>query len=70
MLDDLEWLFELLGPRCQMSGMILRSDQRPVPMVTLPYRQSLMALSPARKADFTERSSWYLDPSLGGMIEE
>jgi hypothetical protein len=54
MLYDLEWLFELSGPRRQMSGMILRSGQRLAPMATLTYRQSLMALSPARNADLTK----------------
>ena len=70
MLDDLEWLFELFGPRCQMSGHILRSGQHPAPMVN-PYVSSEPdGPVPARNADFTEGPSWYLDPGLGGMIEE
>ncbi len=70
MLDDLEWLFELLGPRCQMSGHLLRSGQHPAPMVN-PYVSSEPdGPVPARNADFTEGPSWYLDPGLGGMIEE
>ena len=70
MLDDLEWLFGLLGPRCQMSGHLLRSGQHPAPMVN-PYVSSEPdGPVPARNADFTEGPSWYLDPGLGGMIEE
>jgi hypothetical protein len=69
-LDDLEWLFELLGPQCQMLGHILRSGERPVPMVN-PYVSSEPdGPVPARNANFTEGPSWYLDPGLGGLIEQ
>ena len=70
MLDDLEWLFELLGPRCQMSGHILRSGQHPATMVNPYVLSEPDGPVPARNADFTEGPSWYLDPGLGGMIEE
>lgn len=70
MFDDLEWLFELLGARRQMSGHILRWGQRPAPMVN-PYVSSEPdGPVPARNVDFTEGPSWYLHPGLGGRIED
>lgn len=70
MLDNLELLLDILRPRCQMSGKLLRSGERPAPQIN-PYAASEPdGALPARSADFVEGPSWYLDPSLGGLIED
>lgn len=70
MLDDLEWLLEILRPRCQMSGQLLRSGERPAPQINPYVASEPDGPVPARSADFVEGPSWYLDPSLGGLIED
>jgi hypothetical protein len=70
MLDDLEWLLDLLRPRCEMSGKLLRSGERPAPQVNPYVASEPDGPVPARSANFVEGPSWYLDPSLGGRIED
>jgi len=70
LLDDLEWLLAILRARCQMSGQLLRSGERPAPQIS-PYVASEPDRPvPARFADFVDGPSWYVDPSFGGCIED
>ena len=54
----------------QSQAQLQCSGERPAPQIN-PY----VASEPdgpvrARSADFVERASWYLDPLLGGLIED
>lgn len=69
-LDDLEWLVDLLAPRCKISADLFRKDKWPIPLVNPYISTEPDGPIPSRNADFEEGSSWYLDPGLGGgMIE-
>ena len=60
MLDDLEWLLDLLKargalPQVQVNPYVSAEPDGPVP---------------ARGSDFEQGASWFLDPALGGHIDE
>ena len=69
MLDDLEWLIDLLKARCEFC--------RSLPFRTLPLVQINPYVSaepdgpvPARGGEFEQGASWFLDPALGGQVGE
>ncbi|MCW1431983.1 hypothetical protein [Novosphingobium sp. JCM 18896] len=70
MLEVLTWLEALLGKRTVISADLFRAKEWPAVMVN-PYVAAqpdgpLVSADP----DFEEGPSWYLDPDLGGVIEE
>ncbi|WP_369815655.1 hypothetical protein [Erythrobacter sp. CCH5-A1] len=68
MLEDLEWLLSILAPRLKTSAELLRSGERPWPMINPYVAAAPDGVVPARNAPFTEGPSWYLDPGLGGIV--
>ena len=70
MLDDLEWLLDLLQARCSLSGEFFRSGQYPVLQVNPYVSAEPDGPTPAGNADFEQGASWFLDPALGGELED
>ena len=70
MLDDLEWLIDLLKGRCQQSAALFRSGDRPVLQINPYVSAEPDGPLPSREGDFEQGPSWFLDPALGGEIEE
>ncbi|MGF7155980.1 hypothetical protein [Novosphingobium gossypii] len=70
MLETLDWLVEILASRAVISADMRRARNIPAPLVN-PYVSAepdglLVSASP----NFQEGASWYLDPDLGGLVEE
>ena len=70
MLDDLEWLLDLLQARCRLSAEFFRSGEYPVMQINPYVSAEPDGPVPSRHADFEKGSSWFLDPALGGKIDE
>lgn len=70
MLDDLEWLIDLLKARCEVSASLFRSGKTPILQVNPYVAAEPDGPIPARAGDFEQGASWFLDPALGGQIEE
>ena len=70
MLDDLEWLIELLQARCRVSAELFRSGNQPVLQVNPYVSAEPDGPVPSGNSDFEQESSWFLDPALGGEIED
>ncbi len=70
MLDVLCWLEEILAKRTIISADLFRAKTWPAVMVN-PY-VAAQPDGPLVSADpnFEEGPSWYLDPDLGGVIDE
>lgn len=65
MLDDLEWLEEILETRARIVGKVRRAKGRCMPL-TAPYVSAEPdGVLPAAEAEFAQGPSWYLDPALG-----
>lgn len=70
MLDDLQWLLEMLETRARLSGELRRKGDTEMPLVA-PY----LAEAPdgpvvSADPDFEQGPSWWLDPDLGGIIQD
>lgn len=68
MLDDLDWLLNLLEARSVISADLFRTGDYPIPIPS-PY----VAAEPdgpvvSSDESFEEGASWYLDPQLGGHV--
>lgn len=70
MLDDLEWLLDLLKARCQLSAELFRSGTMPMVQVSPYVSAEPDGPVPSRSEDFEQGASWYLDPALGGEISD
>ena len=70
MLDDMEWLLDLLQARCRLSAELFRAGNNPVLQVNPYVSAEPDGPVPSRGSDFEQGSSWFLDPALGGAIEE
>lgn len=70
MLDDLEWLIDLLRARCTVSASLFKSGKHPVVQINPYVSAEPDGPVPARNSEFDQGSSWFLDPALGGEIEE
>ncbi len=65
MLEDLEWLEEILEARGRLAGQVRRAKGRCMPLIS-PYVSSEPdGILPAAEGDFRQGPSWYLDPMLG-----
>lgn len=64
MLDDLEWLEEILEARARIVGHVRRAKERCMPLNS-PYVSSEPdGVLPTAGGEFRQGPSWYLDPSL------
>jgi hypothetical protein len=64
MLDDLEWLEDILETRARIVGQVRRAKERCMPL-TSPYVSAEPdGVLPAPEAGFRQGPSWYLDPAL------
>ena len=70
MLDDLEWLIDLLKGRCQQSVALFRAGESPVLQINPYVSAEPDGPLPSRSGDFEQGASWFLDPALGGEIED
>ena len=70
MLDDLEWLLDLLKARCEISASLFRAGALPQVQVNPYVSAEPDGPVPARGSDFEQGASWFLDPALGGHIDE
>ncbi|MBA3895820.1 MAG: hypothetical protein H0X36_01495 [Sphingomonadaceae bacterium] len=64
MLDDLEWLEEILEARARIVGVVRRTTGRSMPLVAPYVSAEPDGILPAPEGDFRQGPSWYLDPSL------
>lgn len=63
MLDDLEWLEQILEARARARGAVMRAQGRCMPLVAPYVSSEADGILPAADADFRQGASWYLDPS-------
>ena len=64
MLDDLEWLEDILETRARIVGQVRRARERCMPL-TSPYVSAEPdGVLPMPDGEFRQGPSWYLDPSL------
>lgn len=70
MLDALDWLIDILSARAVISADLRRARNIPGPLVTPYIAEEPDGPLVSDAADFREGASWYLDPQLGGMIED
>jgi hypothetical protein len=64
MLDDLEWLEDILETRARIVGQVRRARERCMPL-TSPYVSAEPdGVLPVPDGEFRQGPSWYLDPSL------
>lgn len=64
MLDDLEWLEDILETRARIVGQLRRAKERCMPL-TSPYVSAEPdGVLPTPNGEFRQGPSWYLDPSL------
>ncbi|MFB0614069.1 MULTISPECIES: hypothetical protein [Erythrobacteraceae] len=70
MLDDLEWLIDLLKARCEISASLFRSGTLPSVQINPYVSAEPDGPVPPREGDFEQGASWFLDPALGGEIGE
>ena len=64
MLDDLEWLEDILEARARVVGAVRRAKGRCMPLVAPYVASDPDGILPAAEGDFVQGPSWYLDPSL------
>lgn len=70
MLDDLDWLIDLLKGRCKQSAKLFKAGDWPVLQVNPYVSGEPDGPLPPANADFEQGASWFLDPALGGKVEE
>ena len=70
MLDDLEWLIDLLKARCEVSAGLFRSGTLPLVQINPYVSAEPDGPVPARGGEFEQGASWFLDPALGGQVGE
>ncbi|MDT0576384.1 hypothetical protein RM533_09310 [Croceicoccus sp. F390] len=70
MLDDLEWLIDLLKARCEVSAGLFRSGTPPLVQINPYVSAEPDGPVPARGGEFEQGASWFLDPALGGEVGE
>ena len=64
MLDDLEWLEEILEARARTVGAVRRTKGHCMPLVA-PYVSAVPdGILPVAEGDFEQGPSWYLDPAI------
>ena len=64
MLDDLEWLEEILETRARIVGHVRRARERCMPLVSPYVSAEPDGVLPMADAEFQQGPSWYLDPSI------
>ncbi len=64
MMEDLEWLEDLLGARARLSEQRFREKEPTIPC-NRPYVSAEPDGPLIARGDFSEGPSWYLDPQLG-----
>ena len=70
MLDDLEWLIDLLKARCEVSAGLFRSGTLPLVQINPYVSAEPDGPVPARGGEFEQGASWFLDLALGGQVGE
>ncbi|GFE77800.1 hypothetical protein [Novosphingobium sp. TCA1] len=70
MLEVFDWLLEILGTRAVISADMRRAKNFPAPLVNPYVSAEPDGLLVSASADFQEGPSWYLDPDLGGIVED
>jgi hypothetical protein len=66
MLDDLEWLEEILEARVRARGAARRREQRCMQLVSPYVSAEPDGILPSATAEFVQGPSWYLDPGIDG----
>jgi hypothetical protein len=64
MLDDLEWLEEILEARARIVGAVRRAKERCTPLVSPYVSGEPDGVLPTPDGEFRQGPSWYLNPSL------
>lgn len=70
MLETFDWLVEILASRAVVSADMRRAKNFPAALVNPYVSAEPDGLLVSASADFQEGPSWYLDPDLGGVIED
>ncbi len=70
MLEVFDWLLEILAARAVTSADMQRAKNLPAPLVNPYVSAAPDGLLVSASADFQEGPSWYLDPDLGGIVED